>query len=493
MRRRNFLRLAAGVAAANAVRWPAAWGADIPAIGLKGQQFMLRGSDIEALRAGLRGQVLLKGDAGYDGSRRIWNGAFDRFPALVARCAGPSDIVQAVNFAREHDLLLAVRGGGHSISGQSVCDGGMQIDLSPMDSVRVDPAARTARVEPGTALGHFDRETQFFGLATTAGTVSHTGVAGLTLGGGFGRLCRRYGLACDNLKSVDIIGADGQLRHASAKENHELFWGLRGGGGNFGVVSSFEFNLHQVNPVLYGGFIGFPASRARELLKFYAEFSAGASDDMHLDMSIATLPDGRRMVMIDAFHGGGTSRAEQELAPLRRLKPVMDEARPTPYVQLQQSFDVFAPWGSGVYEKAGFLRGISPALIDDVVALLERTTLPTAVINFVPHGGAMGRVPDTATAFAHRDAAYSLLLRSGWNPADKAAAEVASRWTIDSFAALERHTEGFYVNAIAADDTARRLQASYGPNYQRLVQLKTKYDPTNLFRRNANIPPRTAA
>ncbi len=501
MRRRNFIGLAAGVAVANALprrfalaaESPSsgAASADLPAIGRKGQQLVLRGSDIAALSAGLRGQLLLRGDVGYDVSRRVWNGSFDRYPALVARCVGASDIVQAVNFAREHDLLLAVRGGGHSISGQSVCDGGMQIDLSPMQSVRVDPVARTARVEPGTPLGQFDRETQFFGLATTAGTVSHTGVAGLTLGGGFGRLCRRYALACDNLRAVDIINADGQLRHASAKENVDLFWGVRGGGGNFGVVTSFEFQLHPVDTIMYGGAIGFPGSRMRELMKFYRDFTATASEDMHLDFLIVTVPEGQ-MIIIDAFHGD-RKRAERDLEPLRRLKPIIDEAKAAPYVDLQKSFDVNAPWGSAVYEKAGFVRGISDALIDDIAALMERTKLVGTQVNFVPHGGAVGRVPTTATAFTHRDATHSLLLRSGWNPTDKIAAEVASRWTIENFTALEKHTQGFYVNAIAADDTARRLQSNYGSNYQRLVDVKTKYDPNNLFRRNANIPPKNAA
>lgn len=504
MRRRSFIGLAAGALAAQSVPLRFARAAetgaassgplpDLPAIGRKGQQLVVRGSDIADLRARMRGHVLLRGDPGYDVARRVWNGSFDRYPSLVARCAAPSDIVQAVNFAREHDLLLAVRGGGHSISGQSVADGAMQIDLSPMQSVRVDPAARTARVEPGTPLGLLDRESTFFGLATTAGTVTHTGVAGLTLGGGFGRLCRKYALACDNLVSVDIVNADGKLRHASAKENPDLFWGLRGGGGNFGVVSSFEFNLHPVDPIMYGGTIGFPGARVKELLKFYAEFSAAANDDMHMDLTVLRAPpDGQLLVLIDAFHGD-RKRAERDYEPLRRLKPIIDDAKAAPYVDLQASFDVNAPWGMGTYEKGGFIRGLSAACIDDVVDVMERASIPGTMVNIVPHGGAMGRVPATATAFTHRDASDSLLVRSGWNPADKAAAEACSKWTIDTFAALEKHTAGFYVNVIAQDDTARRLQTNYGANYPRLVDVKTKYDPNNLFRRNANIPPKNPA
>lgn len=503
MRRRSFLRLAAGAVVAPSVSWRSALAAeasalssstpptDLPAIGRRGQQLVVRGRDIADLRGQLRGQVLLRGDPGYEVSRRIWNGSFDRYPALVARCAAPSDIVQALNFAREHDLLVAVRGGGHSMSGQSVCDGGMQIDLSPMQSVRVDPGARTARVEPGTPLGAFDREALFFGLATTAGTVSHTGVAGLTLGGGFGRLCRRYALACDNLLSVDIVNADGRLRRASAKENPDLFWAVRGGGGNFGVVSSFEFRLHPVDPIMYGGSVIFPGSRLKELLEFYAEFSDKASDDAHLDFIVARLPPDDYLIVIDAFHGD-RRRAERELEPLRRLKPVVDEARAAPYLELQKSFDASAPWGMATYEKGGFCKGITPGCIDDVVAVMEGTTIAPAMINLVPHGGAMGRVAPAATAFTHRDATHSLLVRTSWQPGDPAVAERHSRWCIDNFAALEKHTAGFYVNVVAEDDTARRLRLNYGRNYERLVDVKTKYDPDNLFRRNANIPPRGA-
>ncbi len=312
-----------------------------------------------------------------------------------------------------------------------------------MQSVRVDPVARTARVEPGTPLGQFDRETQFFGLATTAGTVSHTGVAGLTLGGGFGRLCRRYALACDNLRAVDIINADGQLRHASAKENVDLFWGVRGGGGNFGVVTSFEFQLHPVDTIMYGGAIGFPGSRMRELMKFYRDFTATASEDMHLDFLIVTVPEGQ-MIIIDAFHGD-RKRAERDLEPLRRLKPIIDEAKGGALCRSAEEHRRHAPWGSAVYEKAGFVGAFPTRSSTISPRSWSRTKLVGTQVNFGPHGGAVGRVPTTATAFTHRDATHSLLLRSGWNPTDKIAAEVASRWTIESFTALEKHTQGFYV------------------------------------------------
>src|SRR5262245_36091273 len=287
MRRREFCGSMIAAAAASALPrnlvWAASDGTTVPAMGRTGKQLLLNAGDIADFRASLRGELLEPGNAGYDDARRIWNAAWDRKPALIARCAGAADVVQAVNFGRSHDLLIAVRGGGHSLSGQSVCDGGLMIDLQPMKSVRVDPLARTARVEPGVLLGQFDREAQAFGLATTAGTVAHTGAAGLTLGGGIGRIGRKFGLACDNLISADVVAAKGQLVKAGPQGDSDLLWGLRGGGGNFGIVTSFEYQLHDVNPAMYGGDLVFPFTQARALLKGFADVMSQASDDFYCD------------------------------------------------------------------------------------------------------------------------------------------------------------------------------------------------------------------
>jgi FAD/FMN-containing dehydrogenase len=326
MKRREF------VASAGSVLTVLAAGA-VPATGIAGKQVVLSASDIADLRASLRGQLLTPGQDGYDSARRIWNGAFDKNPALIARCAQATDVSQTVKFARAHGLLVAVRGGGHSLSGQSVCDGGLMIDLSPMQGVQVDPQTKRASAQPGVLLGHFDRETQAHGLATTAGTVSHTGVAGLTLGGGMGRLARKFGYTCDNLLSVDIVTADGRLVKASAHDNPDLFWGLRGGGGNFGVVTSFEYQLHEVAPAMIGGMLIFPFVNARELIGSFADFIDGASDEMYCDCAIVTGPNGQRVIALNACHSGTTAAAEKELAQLRKIgKPIQDGLGASTYV-----------------------------------------------------------------------------------------------------------------------------------------------------------------
>lgn len=499
MKRRAFVQLAMGAAAASVARWPlhAAEAAaanpiaDLRAVTGTGKQIVVPRGAVAELRSGLRGALLLQGDAGYDNARHIWNGAFDRHPALIARCEGASDVIQAVNFARQHELLVAVRGGGHSLSGQSVCDAGLMIDLSPMKSVQVDPVARLARVEPGVALGQFDREAQFFGLATTAGTVSDTGVAGLTLGGGFGRLARKYALACDNLESADVICADGKLRHASAEVNPDLFWGLHGGGGNFGIVTAFQFRLHSVGPIVYSGTMLYDTAQRQAVMRAYADFAAQAPDELNADAGLGRMKDGRSVFYVEVCYCGPLSQADTVLAPLRRLKPIRDTLKPMPYVEVQSAGD--PPWGQGVYEKSGFLRSLTPELIDHIIELNDAATIASASIDIVHHGGAMGRVAPTATPFGHRDARHSVFASTDWAPGDKAAAEAATRWTLETWAALEKYTEGFYVNTLAEDDTARRIQSNYGINYERLVQVKTRFDPGNLFRRNANVPPKARA
>lgn len=493
MKRRAFCASALALATSTLTPYQRVLAADsdLPALGGTGKEILLKPSDISDFRASLRGPLLTAADEGYDQARRIWNGAFDRKPALIARCAGAADVIQSVKFARAHGLLVAVRGGGHSLSGQSVCDGGLMIDLSRMRGVRVDTAAKRLRAEPGVLLGELDREAQAFGLATPAGTVSHTGIAGLTLGGGFGRIARKFGLTCDNLHSADVVTADGRLVHASATQNPDLLFGLRGGGGNFGIVTSFEYGLHTVNPQMYGGPIIHSFENARPVLLAFAEAAAQAPDDLNLDAAIAWGPDGRRIVAIDTCYCGPPGSAEKLLAPLRNVrKPVVDLAGPAPYVRLQASQDETFHHGIKAYERSGFIRSIDAALVDDLVGLLDSTDLKTVQFVFAHHGGAISRVKPDASAFWHRDARHSLLVQGHWNSDAESAAVMG--WARSAFQKLEGYTNGFYVNTVAEDDPQRRVRLTYGGNYDRLVALKNKYDSTNLFRRNANIAPTTA-
>jgi FAD/FMN-containing dehydrogenase len=493
MKRRTFVSsaISAGAIALLPARRVLASSADAPAIGRTGKQLVLRGGDIDALRGSLRGQLLTASDAGYEQARHIWNGAFDRKPALIVRCAGPSDVVQAVNFARTQDLLIAVRAGGHSLSGQSTCDGGLMIDLSPMRGVRVDPIARTARVEGGALLGDLDRESQAFSLATPAGRVSHTGVAGLTLGGGFGRLTPRFGLSCDNLRAADVITANGAYVRTSAKENRDLLWGLQGGGGNFGVVTSFEFQLHPVTPQMYGGVLVYPLARARELLRFLAEFSQRKPDELFADTVLGTVPQVGKALVFAVCYSGPLDKAEEAVKPLRQFGPVVDALRPAKYVELQAAQDRGASAGRGYYERSGFVTRMVPELIDAAVDCMESAEPPGARMVFSGDcGGAFTRVARDATAFWNRDARITLIVQGDWDdPRDTAAAEAHMRWARATFDRLAPHTKGFYVNTIAVDDPHQRVRASYGDNYARLVALKRKYDPANLFHRNANIDP----
>ena len=346
---------------------------DVPAVTGSGKQIILSRGDVTDLRASLRGQLLLAGDEGYEKARKVWNGSFDRRPALIARCAGASDVIKAVNFGRAHELLVSVRGGGHSISGQSVCEGGLMIDLAQMKGVRVDPIARRARVEGGALLGDFDREAQAFGLATTAGTVSHTGVAGLTLGGGFGRLGRKFSMACDNVRAYDIVTADGNFRRVSAQENADLNWGLRGGGGNFGVVTSFEYELYPVGPVLLGGVLIYPVTQAKEVLGFFDGFFEAAPDELYVDTTLITTPDGNKVLILDTTYCGSIEDGERVLRPLREFrKPIADHIAPIPYVTQQSSVDDAFAYGRHYYVKAGFARRLSPDLIEAMIETFMR-------------------------------------------------------------------------------------------------------------------------
>lgn len=489
MKRRTFCASTVAAFVATSLPLRRAFASEVAAVGPGGRQVLLQSTAIDDLRASLRGELLVPGQDGYDSARRVWNGAFDRKPALIARCAGAADVIQSVKFARANDLLVAVRGGGHSLSGQSVCEGGLMIDLSPMKSVRVDPLAGAARVEPGVLLGQFDREAQAFGLATTAGTVSHTGVAGLTLGGGFGRLGRRFGLACDNLRAAELVSASGAFVKTSESENAELLWGLRGGGGNFGVVTSFEYRMHPVDPIMLAGPLIYPFPAAREVLRFFADFIVKAPDELYADALIVPTPDGKRAVVFDICYSGPIAEGERVLAPLRQFgKPIVDGVRPMPYVAVQKSGDDNFPIGRAYYIKSGFVKRIEPQVIDAAVDQLESTAVSKSGIFFAHAGGAIARVKPNATAFLHRDATYSLVIMSFWDKPEER--EPGMQWARDAWKVIEPMTEGFYVNEVSNDDPERRIRANYGANYDRLVKLKNQYDPTNLFHMNANVKPK---
>jgi len=495
MRRRTFCTagLAALATASLPLRRVSAAGADLAVLGLDGRHLTLTAADVADLRAGLRGELLTAGDAGYDDARRLWNAAFNRKPALIARCAGAADVMHAVSFASAHGLLTAVRGGGHSLSGQSVCDDGLEIDLSPMRSVHIDPAAKTARAEPGTLIGQFDREAQAFGLATTAGTAAERETREPGVGGGFGRIGPKYGLTIDNLTAAEVVTADGKLLRADARENPELFWGLRGGGGNFGIVTSFEYRLHGVGPTLYGGEISFPFAGSRQLMRSFVDYIAGAPDELCVLPEFTSDAKDGPSLAFDVCYCGSPADGERVLAPLRALgKPISDKLGPATYVKLQGAADPVRPFPYGGYFKGGMARALTPSLIDATVDYLEATPVPFgfAFFGFQPLGSAANRVAPNATAFWNRHAKYDMVLASFWKVPGEGA-EKNTEWTRAAWAKLEPFTEGYYVNLGESqqDVHAHRVQTAYGGNYSRLVALKKRYDPNNLFRLNANIKP----
>ena len=449
---------------------------------------MIPESAIQKFKDSLRGQFLLPSDPGYDIARAIPNAMIDRRPAVIVRCAGAADVVASVRFAREHNLLVAVRGGGHSVAGKSVCEGGLMVDLSAMKGIRVDPGRRTAQAQTGLKLGEFDRETQAFGLATTLGVVSATGIAGLTLGGGWGHLHAKYGLAVDNVISADVVTADGQLLTASATENPDLFWGIRGGSGNFGIVTSLEYRLHEVGPVL-GGAVFYPAAKAKEVLHFWREFAASSPDELVTQGGSFTLPDGPPVFAVAACYNGRISDGEKVLKPLRSFgQPMADNIAPMSYLQLQSMFDPFFPPGRHTYVKSNFIRELSDHAISALAEYAGKSPSPHTFAPFIEHWhGAATRVAPTDTAFPHRQHSWNFFAWSNWvSPSD---AEKNIRWTRECWEGLRPFlVAGSYGNYIA-DEGEAFARAAYGPNYDRLVALKDKYDPTNFFRLNHNIKP----
>ena len=466
--------------------------ADVAAVTGDGREITLRGADLRDLAAKLHGQLLLAGDRGYEDARHILNPSFDKHPALIVQPADVPDIQAAVNFARANSLLVAVKCGGHSHSGQSTCDKGMQIDLSTFRSVRIDPAARRVWATGGTLLGQIDKETAPHELVTPLGTVSHTGVGGLTLGGGFGRIARKFGMAVDNLESVDIVTADGKLVHASASENPELYWGARGGSGNFGVVTQFEFKLHPMKREVIAGQVLFPLAKMRDMLTLWGEYAPTAPDELYVDPTVMQPPgNAPGMAMLQVCYCGAPADAEKALAPIRKLGPVKDTIKTMEYVQVQRSQDSTDTRAIASYLKGGFVGKVPGELVTAMVDGFHGDPRRTTVLFFQHCGGAQSRVAEDATAFAHRYALGNMMTVVAWPIGDKDPSphiEAARTY----WKTLEPFTRGFYVNDMAREVTAKDINENYRGNYPRLVALKTKYDPTNLFRLNANVTPMKA-
>jgi FAD/FMN-containing dehydrogenase len=449
------------------------------------------------LRTSFRGRLILPSDPQFDEARRVWNGTIDRRPALIAQCSGAGDVITAVKFAAHHGLLVAVRGGGHSIPGHSVCDGGLVIDLSAMRGIVVDPRRSTVRAQAGALWGDVDHESQAFGLATPGGVVSTTGIAGLTLGGGSQSwLIRKYGNAADNLISADVVTANGEFVTANDRENADLFWALRGGGGNFGIVTSFEFQLHPVGPIVLAGGAFFSWDRLKEITEFYLDYVKTVPDELTTMLFYWSAPPapflpesihGRNVAIIAACYAGPIEAGEKVVAPIRALKPTVDILGPLPYAALQAMFDPIVPKGICGYVTSDYFDNIPRAMVDDLVAWAERKPYAMSMARLNHFGGAMSRIADDATPFPHRKALFAFSQDALWNKPEEAEASV--QWAKGYWQALRAYSpRGAYVNFME-EEGEDRVRESYRGNYDRLVQIKRRYDPTNLFRLNQNIKP----
>jgi FAD/FMN-containing dehydrogenase len=452
---------------------------------------------LEAFRKELHGELVLPGDRGYDEARTIWNAMVDRKPALFVRCKNKEDVVRAVRFAGKHDLLLAIRGGGHNIAGNALCDGGMVIDLSAMKAVRVDPKAKRATVEAGATLGDVDRETQKYGLAVPLGINSTTGIAGLTLGGGFGWFTRKRGMTCDNLLSAEVVTADGKLVHASANENRDLFWALRGGGGNFGVVTSFEFQLHPLGPQVYAGLIAYPLDQGRKVLRAYRDWAATLPDEAAVFVTLRKAPPlpflpqevhGREMVALAVFFAGDPKEGEKVLAPARSFgTPWGEHVGTMPYVDWQQILDPLLTPGARNYWKSHNFSSPSDAVLDILIEATGKLPSPHSELILAQLGGQAGRTPPAENAWAHRDTNFLVNMHGRWETPQEDKKGVA--WARETFDALAPHATGsVYVNFMTDDEKAR-VASAYGSSYKRLATIKKTYDPENMFRVNHNITP----
>jgi FAD/FMN-containing dehydrogenase len=447
---------------------------------------------------GFVGAVLEPSDDGYETARQIWNGDIDRRPAVIARCTGTADVLAAVRYARERDLPMAIRGGGHAVAGHAMCEGGMVVDLSAMTGVRVDPLAGMARAQGGCLWRHVDHEAQAFGLAVTGGIVTHTGIGGLTLGGGIGHLMRRYGLTIDSLTSCDIVTADGEFLVANAEEHPDLFWGLRGGGGNYGVVTTFQYRLHPLGPTVLAGVVAWPMTQAGEVLRFFRDFVADAPDEvgvmanLRLAPALPAFPEelhSQPIVALIVCYAGPIDEGREVLRPLRELKaPALDTVGPKPYVAHQAMFDAAYPHGRHYYWKAWKLPPLTNAAIDVIVDHASVITSPLSAIPIFTLGGAVGRVDDDATAFTGRRAAHDINVVASWLR-DDPAPEEHKAWARSAWEAMRPFADGVYVNFLS-DEPAPHVQVAYGEHkYARLAALKSKYDPSNAFRFNQNITP----
>ncbi len=457
----------------------------------------LHRTPLRELRSRFRGSLLRPGEEGYDEARRVWNGAFDRRPALIARCAGTDDVQAAVRFARVHDLPVAVRGGGHSVLGYGVTDGGVMIDLSQLKAVSVDPGARTARAAGGLTWGEFDLATQRHGLATTGGSVSSTGIGGVTLGGGFGHLMRRYGLTVDNLRAADVVTADGERVRADATTEPELLWGLRGGGGNFGIVTAFEYDLHAVGPIVLGGPIFWPLEQAATVLRFLREFAPTAPDALGIAIVAMLAPPmpflpaeryGTPVVGLLPVWCGDSAEGARVLAPLRGLgTPLGDLIRPVPYRAVQSLLDVSAAPGNASYWRSHRLPDLSDAAIDVITGLVASVTSPLSLLNGWVIGGAAGRVAPDATAVGPRDPGFELRMIANWRPGDPDG-DRHRAWVRGGWADLRPYSAGQFASFLS-DEGPAGVRAAYGDRLGRLTALKNRYDPANVLALNPNIPP----
>ena len=458
---------------------------------------LLQEAMVDELKEVFQGDVLAPGDADYDEVRQIWNAMIDPRPAMIARCWSQGDVVQAVRFSRMHNLLVSVRGGGHNIAGNAVCDDGLMIDLSPMKNVKIDPNARRAIVEPGCTLADFDAAAQAHALATPLGINSTTGVAGLTLGGGFGWLSRKYGMTVDNLLSVEVVMADGTVMHASETENSDLFWGLRGGGGNFGIVTSFEFRLHPVGPDLLSGLIVFPFDQAKEVLTRFARFTETMPDELNIWMVTRKAPPlpflpaevhGKQVVVLAVFYAGDPAEGEKLIEPLRGFGKAHGEyIAVQPYTSWQQTFDPLLTRGARNYWKSHNFSRLSDGAIDTIVEYAGKLPSPQCEIFIGTIGGQTTRVAPDAMAYSNRDANYVLNFHGRWELADDDERCIA--WAREFFARSKPFASGgAYINFLTQEETDR-IRFAYGASYKRLVEIKRKYDPTNHFRMNQNIKP----
>ncbi|HZB10723.1 MAG TPA: FAD-binding oxidoreductase [Rubrobacter sp.] len=466
---------------------------------LTGADAALGETVVERFGLGLRGELLRPDGTAYEEARKLWNGLIDRHPALIARCAGVGDVIDSVNFAREHDLLLAVRGGGHNVAGNAVCDGGLVIDLSPMKGIRVDPERRSVRAESGATLGDLDRETQVFGLATPMGVVSETGIAGLTLGGGIGWLRRKHGLSSDNLLSADVVTADGRFLTASETENADLFWGVRGGGGNFGVVTSFEYRLHPVGPEVMFCFVLYPGNRTKEVLSFCQQYVAEEPEEVSPLAMVGRVPPvemfperwhGEPMVAVAAMYAGEAEKGERVLRPLRELGgTIADLGARMPYTVAQSLFDEDYPDGWRYYWKSHNISALNDEVIERLLIHAEAAPSPHSTVDVWYQGGAMSRIEASESAFGDRSAPIWIGVEANWEDTQDDEANIA--WARECVADMRRFSGGgAYLNfAGFFEEGDRLIREAFGENHKRLVELKNKYDPTNLFRLNQNTRP----